>query len=242
MINGPQLARDPQKIRDAVTPDGSLDSLGLKPVGDREAATGTLAPAAEVPASYVVDSSRFPGGSKPDDPYQYIDQPDCASTPDAYRTQGWIKNRYSYCKTELVYVPVITCSIPPFPPRCRITAQYLAFHTLIGQGKIGGYAENADSRWAHCELHVSPVLVTGRFNGAQARMSVEMECDGSYRDPVNLPDSSACYPGKVHGRTDSVKGWMGNPVAGMDLVSDANPPPPTAMPRSRQPASSPTSN
>ncbi|MFF7656462.1 hypothetical protein ACFZCY_42720 [Streptomyces sp. NPDC007983] len=224
IIQQPDLARDPSRILKAAR-SGGLEKLGLQPLqGTTSRSEAANEAQREEPASYTVDSARFNRGRKPADPYQYTNENGCRARSESYRTQGWVKNRYSYCKTELVYVPITTCSIPPFPPRCRITAEYMAWHTILGEGKIGAYAANPAYRWAKFTLRVTPVKVTGRFRTPSSRLSVQMECSGDYRNDIGLPNSRACHPGTTNGRSDTVPGWLANRQATMELVSDAYPP------------------
>lgn len=225
VITQPDLIKHPEKVIKASKQPGGLEKLGVEPLKD-SAARPSQGPStrAEVPASYAVDSQRFNRGRKPADPYQYTTEAACLGQTNAWRDQGWIKNRYSFCKTEIVAVPVTTCNIPPFPPRCRVTARYIARHTILGEGKIGGHVANAANRWAKFTFKVTPLNVTGRFRQPTSRMSVNMECSGDYRNDIGLPNSRACYAGKANGRSDTVPGWLRNRTTTMEIISDAYPP------------------
>ncbi|GAA3853430.1 hypothetical protein GCM10022243_18800 [Saccharothrix violaceirubra] len=210
-------------VASAADPGAAAKAAGIAPlpqVGDEAVRSEVAVSAAE--ESYVVDSERFDRGAKPEDPYQYADRDQCRSNEKSDRYQGWIKNRYSYCKVELVYVPVVSCSI--FPPRCAVRDEYLAWHTVVGEGKIGSYRADSFDRWARFTIHVSPVTIIGRFGTSGARLAVGMECEGRYRDPVPRTPRAACRTGEENGRDDTVPGWRANGEATIELVSEADKP------------------
>src|SRR5262245_36757981 len=83
VIAEPNLVKHPDKIAAELQRAGNLDKLGVKPAtGDKPSEIIGRKRAAAAPASYVVDSGRFPGGRKPDDPYQYIDATECSANAD----------------------------------------------------------------------------------------------------------------------------------------------------------------
>lgn len=103
VIDDPNLLKHPDTVSGELQRAGDLDRLGVKPAigGKPSEITGKKALAA-TPATYMVDSARFPGGVKPDDPYQYTNFDECAANVDlAGQDAGWIKNRYSYCQQSL---------------------------------------------------------------------------------------------------------------------------------------------
>jgi hypothetical protein len=210
------LAADPQPVIDALEQDGTLESLGIKPDGAE--APSVRPQAAEEPASYVVDSARFPRGKKPDDIYQYASLRECTQehARESGRLQGWIKNRYSYCQRSIKADTKISCT------NRGCTTSYLLFrHSLFGYGKLGGHRQNANNRWAAFKMRIEPLRYTGIFRSPAARLTARLECSGTYRNQVPLPRGKACYAGDRNGRTDSILGWRANKETSMELISDA---------------------
>ncbi|WP_171165384.1 hypothetical protein [Streptomyces sp. I05A-00742] len=219
IVTDPALIRSPQRIVDAMAPDGTLDRLGLKPV---DAPGGPAAPpsaAAEQPASYVVDSSRFPNGSKPADPYEYINAKQCrAHLDEAVRPQGWIKNRYSYCQTYAFVRAAVECELIV---RCRVKGYLVATPMLFGFGKIGPYKGTGSNRWASFTMRLNPKKISGAYRTEPATLSVKMSCKGYVNHRRN---DAACHPGSRNGRTALVSTLRQNDKFVMDLVSDAKTP------------------
>src|ERR1041384_4853996 len=71
IVTDPDLVKNPGKIVTALERDGSLDQFGIKSTNLTHGKPVPGALAASDPP-YVVDSSLFPRGSKPADPYRYI--------------------------------------------------------------------------------------------------------------------------------------------------------------------------
>jgi len=216
------LVKDPQRILRELEQYGDLSRLGVSPATEHAPSKIEGRVAAE-PQSYVVDSSRFPGGSKPDDVYQYAGFGECAASGSAaYNTEGWIKNRYSYCQDHLLVMPAIECSI--FPPRCRVVGTFMSLNTMIGYGKAEGWDIQGLPNWRYAEFHlnVNVLTATGPFSGAGAKMEAEIECDGAYRGdpPGGVDPDNACSPGGKDVTERPISEWRANPGADFDLGSE----------------------
>lgn len=224
VISDPALVKNPQRVIDEFAKHQNLDALGVAPAtaDGPSKLTGRPAKLADQPASFVVDSSRFPGGRKPADPYNYINTPDeCdANSGAASADAGWIKNRYSYCQIHLIYMPAIECGL--FPPGCEVVGNFLSRNTLIGNGKIGAAEGHSTTRWAQFTLHVDTILRTGPWLGRGARLDAELECDGNYLDD-NYPetDENACFAGPANDNDKSLNQWATDHDATLDLYSQA---------------------
>ncbi|MGC4795762.1 hypothetical protein [Micromonospora saelicesensis] len=132
---------------------------------------------------------------------------------EAKREQGWIKNRYSYCQSHMVYIGAIECGL--FPPSCRLSGDYLSQNMLRGEGKQGGHINDPSKlRWAGFTLDVGVLWARGVFSAPTAKMKATMECDGGYRDPVfDVDDDNACFPGPDDGTEKTIPGWRANNYA-----------------------------
>ncbi|RAO57078.1 hypothetical protein LUPAC06_03266 [Micromonospora saelicesensis] len=132
---------------------------------------------------------------------------------EAKREQGWIKNRYSYCQSHIVYIGAIECGL--FPPSCRLSGEYLSQNMLRGEGKQGGHINDPSKlRWAGFTLDVEVLWARGVFSAPTAKMKATMECDGGYRDPVfDVDDDNACFPGPDDGTEKTIPGWRANNYA-----------------------------
>ncbi|MGJ7907974.1 NucA/NucB deoxyribonuclease domain-containing protein [Actinopolyspora sp. H202] len=213
LINDPELVANPQRVVDTLRRTGSLDTLGVNPVTDMKGPVSYQ----QQPASYTVDSDRFPGGTKPADPYQYITEQECAANGQAVREQGWIKNRFSYCQRTLMVRRHLRCG----PRGCRLVGLFIGRPTVLGHGKHGGYPEEPTDRWAHFEFQLNPLLVTGPYRGAD--FTVRFHTDGEYPDGGDW-FADPCKIGEKDGRDDSLRSWMASDGAEIDLVSEADAP------------------
>lgn len=225
VISDPALVKDPQRVIAEFTKHQNLDALGVAPAtsdGPSKLA-GSAATLAD-PVSFVVDSSRFNGGKKPADPYNYISEDECDDNYDAASDDaGWIKNRFSYCQIHLVYMPAVSCGL--FPPRCEVVGNFLSSNTLIGHGKIGAAEGHSTTRWAQFTLDVDILTRTGPWLGGGASLEAEFECDGNYLDE-DFPqtDANACFPGPTDDNDKSLNQWMIDDDATLDLYSQASSP------------------
>ncbi|WP_409496833.1 hypothetical protein [Amycolatopsis sp. cmx-11-12] len=190
VIRDPALVRNPGIVRKTLERDGNLDALGIEP----SAAAGQAPPerkprvtAADPP--YVVDSSRFPGGRKPEDPYQYMAHADCLDQADtAGQDAGWIKNRFSYCQIDLVWAVDLKCGIRG----CQVIG---ATSVVVGYGKIGPHPDNATQRFADFRLVTTILYTQGAFAQPNATMQATIKCAGEYRVDFGIPNDRACYQG-----------------------------------------------
>ncbi|MFI6079196.1 Ig domain-containing protein [Actinoplanes sp. NPDC051343] len=233
LIVDPGLIQESDLVAQTLQQDGNLDKLGVRPsidgkpseiVRDTPAAR-TGAATAAVPPSYLVDSTRFAGGFKPDDRYQYATQSECDDRAEQTGTAaGWIKNRYSYCQ-ELLFAGVTThCR---FLLLCNNTGYFLAFVTINGHAKVGAYQNgfnNNYDRWADFTVSVDPKVLIGTYADQAARLEVKMECEGGYDDPTLHPSGQACSPGDQPQVGKYTEGWVVDHDATLDLVSDAEQP------------------
>jgi hypothetical protein len=224
VISSPSLVKNPAKVVAELEKAGNLNRFGIAPAtADGPSKMSTLAPLAE-PTSYVVDSSRFPRGTKPADIYDYATDQQCDENDATYNDAGWIKNRYSYCQSHLVVMPAYECTI--FPPRCRQVGLFMSTNRLIGYGKVGGQENDVTARWANFWLHATVLTATGPFAGAGAEMTATMECDGNYLDDdYPQTDANACFSPEGSNETEkSIGGWRRDGDAHFDLKSQASEP------------------
>ncbi|MFF0175115.1 PKD domain-containing protein [Micromonospora profundi] len=228
VISDPDLIEHPERVSEEFRKNLNLDNLGVKPAtadGPSESTRARPRAAAAGPESYVVDSGRFPRGSLPDDVYDYATREQCEEHSDeAKREQGWIKNRYSYCQSHMVYIGAVECGL--FPPSCRLSGEYLSQNMLRGEGKQGGHINDPSKlRWASFTLEVEVLWARGVFSAPTAKMKAAIECDGGYRDPVfDVDDDYACFPGPDDDTEKTIPGWRANNYAFFELMSDAREP------------------
>ncbi|SDP96349.1 Deoxyribonuclease NucA/NucB [Actinopolyspora xinjiangensis] len=214
LINDPELIKNQQRVLDTLRRTGSLDTLGIAPVTDMTRPK----PYQQEPASYTVDSSRFPQGTKPADPYQYITEQECEQAGEkASRPQGWIKNHFSYCQRTLMVIQDVGCRFPF--GGCRPTGLLVARPMIIGHGKQGGYG--ADDRWAHFDVRLNPSFLSGTMR--RADLEVYFETDGEYENGGDWFEDP-CAIGDKEGRDDSLLSWRANDGAEVELVSEADAP------------------
>lgn len=207
VVHDPKLIAHPEKLLKAITADGKLDI-------DTEAPTTKAAA-----QSYVVDSSRFPAGAKPADPYQYITQPQClANLRQAAKREGWIKNAFSYCQSWAIVKTAVDC---PLIGRCQIKGVFAATPFVFGYGKIGAYKAGGFQRWADFWLRLHILRATGVYT--TATIKANMNCKG-YVD--HKRDDTKCHEGDKKGRTALTPAWRADDSAEMHLVSDAAAPNP----------------
>lgn len=224
VITDPALVANPEKVQQALERDGSLDAFGIKSTNE----TGgkpVMHGASDPP--YVVDSSVFPGGSKPDDPtrYRYITSEECDQhAEEASDAAGWLKNRYSYCSKHIVAIPAVRCW--PIPFRCEVLGTFVSRNTLIGYGKIGSHPDVPGQRWADFHLSVEVLTATGPFSAGNAEMEAIIECDGDYPVDFGINDGGACHPGTLESREATIPEWRRDGKAHFDLRSEAFPPAP----------------
>ncbi|MFE0804072.1 hypothetical protein [Streptomyces sp. NPDC058812] len=222
VISDPALIADPEKLVEEVTKRGNLDRLGIKPsTSAGPSQMSKKAALAADPASYVVDSSRFPNGRIPADIYDYTNWEECGANSDAAsQDAGWIKNRYSYCQKHLLFMPAFECGL--FPPQCKISGVYSSTNTLIGYGKVGGHEDHPNFRWADFRLKVENIVTTGPFAGSGADLSAAIECEGTYTDEdSNLNDDHACYAHENEETEKTINEWRVNDEAYFDIASQA---------------------
>ncbi|WP_410580725.1 hypothetical protein, partial [Amycolatopsis sp. lyj-108] len=218
VIRDPALVQNPDIVRKTLERDGNLDALGIQP----SAAAGQAPPqqkpriaAADPP--YVVDSSRFPGSSKPADPYEYMTHADClAKAGTAGQDAGWIKNRFSYCQIDLVWAVDLKCG----PRGCQVIGAIGATSVVVGYGKIGPHPENATQRFADFRLETTILYTQGAFTQPNATMQVTIQCAGEYRVDFGIPNDRACHPGKFSTRKATIPQWRLDPNSYLDLLSD----------------------
>jgi hypothetical protein len=173
VISDPDLVAHPEKVvRELKRSGGSLDALGVSPASsDGPSKVKRSQPKVQAePESYSVDSSRFKRGQLPADIYDYATPIECDNASSAYRDQGWIKNRYSYCQIHLVVLPAVSCG----PTGCSLDGMFMSQNRLIGHGKAGGPDGSRLHRWATFDLEVAVLTSTGVFNGAGAEMTAEI--------------------------------------------------------------------
>ncbi|MGK5550382.1 NucA/NucB deoxyribonuclease domain-containing protein [Actinomadura kijaniata] len=208
VIDDPELIAHPQKIIDAIAPDGTLTI-------DTGGVSGKVAE-----QSYVVDSDRFPGGAKPADPYEYITPDQCTERLDqAVKPEGWIKNAFSYCRSWAVLKIAIDCNW--IGTNCKRAGEFLATPFLFGYGKIGPYRSGGHQRWADFWLRMNVRTATGPYASPRATIRATMSCKGYVN---HRRDDSKCHDGDQRGRTDSILGWRADDAAQLHLVSDASAP------------------
>ncbi|MGD6764053.1 NucA/NucB deoxyribonuclease domain-containing protein [Streptomyces sp. BH097] len=225
VITEPELVADPQKVVDALSADGDLGRLDLKPTSGPSAQPKNQTKDA-AGRSYTVPSERFNRGRKPADPYQYIDNVDeCAANDSSSNDGGWIKNRFSYCQRHLIAIPAIQCGL--WPPGCYIKGWFVSRNTIIGKAKIGGWFDSSYYRYADFDLDVDVWSSTGHFNKPGATMKAELECDGTW-ESGNGSAEDACDSGMYEGRTASPGAWKRDGKTKFDLVSFASSPPSAA--------------
>lgn len=222
VIADPSLVANPQVILDELTKHGDLSGLGISPADGGPSKIAGHTVAAE-PRSYVVDSSRFPGGSIPDDRYDYAKFDECNATgSEAYNDEGWIKNRYSYCQVHLLAMPAYECGL--FPPRCQLVGTFLSLNTMIGYGKQEGWNFQGLPEWRFADFHldVNVLQATGPFSDPRAEMEAEIECDGDYPGgpPAGVDDDNACVPGGRDVTERRIPQWRMDPGADFDIGSE----------------------
>ncbi|WP_165947338.1 PKD domain-containing protein [Micromonospora sp. 15K316] len=227
VISDPELVKDPERIRQEFAENLNLDRLGIQPATSDGPSASTMSRAlAADPVSYVVDSSRFPGGAKPADIYDYATEEQCREHRDqATQDAGWIKNRFSYCQEHVVFIPAVACVIPPYIS-CEVEGEYISVNTLRGQGKVGGHLNDpAKLRWADFLLDVDVTVATGPFAQPTAKMKASIECDGGYRNPtIPVEEEYACFPGPNKSTEKPVPQWAIDDDAYFELLSDARAP------------------
>lgn len=211
IITNPALMANPRQLITAVKPNGSF-SPKMAP-----AAAQAAVPAGN---TFVTNSSRYPNGSQPADPYQYITEAEClAHINQAVRHEGWIKNSYSYCQTYAIVKVAVTCDFFGF--FCHTDGMFVATPVLIGYGKIGPYRSGSYDRWADFQITMNVLRATGPYANPATTLSVHMNCRGYINHQRN---DSACHPGAANGRDASVDQWRAHGGASMQLVSDAGKP------------------
>jgi hypothetical protein len=223
VVTDPELVAHPGRLTRELRRSQDLDRFGISPATRKDPnGSADVAAAADEPASYVTNSSRFPGGSKPEDMYDYATLEECDDNDDAYDSAGWIKNRYSYCQKHVFVMPAYECTI--FPPRCRQVGEYMGQNTLIGYGKAGGWQFQGLPEWrfANFFLDVDVLRSTGVFNRPGSTMAVSIECDGNYPSPAEgVDEDNACVPGPEASTERPVKQWRHEDTAEFSLGSEA---------------------
>jgi hypothetical protein len=215
----------PDVLIKEVREHGNLDRLGISPAtADGPSRITRPTSAAAEPTNYVVDSSRFPGGRIPDDSYDYAKREECDANPATSNDAGWIKNRFSYCQRQQLFMPAFECTIIPW--RCTLVGTYTSTNTLIGYGKAGGHEDWPSFRWADFRLSVENIIATGPFARSGAELSAAIECDGDYHDNPQFNDREACYPDENTETEKSIGDWKRDGAAHFDLASQALPPDP----------------
>lgn len=231
VISDPTLVAHPARLVRELRRHGDLDRFGVKPATSHGPSpitkAHTDATADAQPVTYVTDSSRFPGGAKPDDIYDYANLQECDDN--AWRASddaGWIKNRYSYCQVHMLLMPAWECGI--FPPRCRLTGVFESRNTLIGYGKSGGWKFQGlpYSRYADFFLDMDVKRSTGVFNRPGTTMTATMECDGEYKEEIDGLGDYACAGYPEEGVTRPAKRWRQDDTAEFSLSSEGLPPSP----------------
>ncbi|OXM43411.1 NucA/NucB deoxyribonuclease domain-containing protein [Amycolatopsis alba] len=218
VIRDPALAQNPDIVRVTLERDGNLDALGIQPsaaAGQAPSAAKPRIAAADPP--YAVDSSRFPAGRKPADPYDYMNHANClANAATAGQDAGWIKNRFSYCQIDLVWAVDLKCG----PRGCQVIGAIGATSAVVGYGKIGSHPENATQRFADFRLVTTIVYTKGVFDQPNATMQATVRCAGEYRVGFGIPNDRACHPGKFETRKATIPQWRLDPNSYFDLLSD----------------------
>ncbi|MFD8409910.1 DNRLRE domain-containing protein [Streptomyces anulatus] len=223
-ISDPKIVKDPikvQEIQDVFKRDGNLEALGIKPTNG-PSALKTEAPRnarAAWERTYTTPSTKFAGGRKPADQYEYIKDPaECSAADDADNAAGWIKNRFSYCQDTLVLMPAIKCGL--WPPGCYLHGEFIATQTLIGQGRIGSFDDSEYTRWADFDLNLDVHWIGGDFGKPGAKIEASLPCEGSWApgNPTAIGER-ACYFGVYESREDSPIGWKADGDTKLDLWS-----------------------
>ncbi|WP_050506934.1 DNRLRE domain-containing protein [Streptomyces rimosus] len=223
-ISDPKIVKDPKKVQevqDVFERDGNLEAIGIKPTRGPSAPKPKAAKGirAAWERTYTTPSTKFAGGRKPADQYEYIKDPaECSAADDADNAAGWIKNRFSYCQETLILMPAVKCGL--WPPGCYLQGSFIATQTLIGQGKIGGKDRSEFTRYADFDLHLDVHWINGDFTKPGAKIQAKLPCEGTW-DPGNTTakKEEACYIGTFDGRKDSPTGWKANGDTKFDLWS-----------------------
>lgn len=211
IITNPALVANPGQLVTAVKSDGSF-APKMPPM-----AAPAAAPAGN---TFVIDSSNYARGRQPSDPYQYVTEDEClAHINQAVRSEGWIKNSYSYCQTYAILKVAVSCNFLGF--FCHTDGIFVATPVLIGYGKIGPYRSGSYDRWADFQITMNVLRATGPYANPATTLSVHMHCTGFINHRQN---DSACHPGATNGRDTSVDQWRAHDGASMQLVSDASKP------------------
>lgn len=219
MITDPALVNNPAKVTEVLRRDGDLDALGLKPDAD-DVDRSTRRTAETEDPGYIVDSAEFDNGAKPENPFRYIEYPDCRANDDAARPIGWIKNRFSYCQKFLF-------PISYYDVTTGLTSTATIQNTIIGYGKIGPYPGHATRRFADFRFTAEVLEPNGIFLDPRSEMEIAVKCAGEYRVNIGLGNSQACYPNPGLERHDkSFIGWGLDPKAHYELFSEGQPPGP----------------
>ncbi|MDQ8704866.1 DNRLRE domain-containing protein [Streptomyces sp. LHD-70] len=205
-ISDRALLADPAKVVEVFKRDGNLEALGVKPTRGPSAPT-TVQTMADWERSYTIPSTKFTGGRKPADQYDYIASvEECSNADDADNVAGYIKNRFSYCQETLTVMPAIKCGL--FPPGCYLQGEFIATNTLIGMGKIGGRDGSDYTRYAEFDLNVDVHWVGGDFKKTGAKMKASLPCEGEWNTGNPGADPNyACYSGIYEEREVSPTQW-----------------------------------
>ncbi|MFI9781265.1 DNRLRE domain-containing protein [Streptomyces sp. NPDC051956] len=217
-ITDRKLISDPAKVQEVFARDGNLEALGVKPTSG-PSATKPMSTMAVWERSYTTPSTKFAGGRKPADQYEYIaDVDECSNADDADNAAGYIKNRFSYCQETLTLMPAIKCGL--WPPGCYLQGEYIATNTLIGKGKIGGLDGSEYTRHADFDLNVDVHWLGGDFKKPGAKMKATLPCEGSWNaGNADAKEEEACYSGLYEEREDSPSQWNTDGDAQFDLWS-----------------------
>ncbi|MFD5897750.1 DNRLRE domain-containing protein [Streptomyces sp. NPDC060366] len=217
-ITDRKIIADPSKVQEVFARDGNLEALGLKPT------RGPSAPAAQNTRavwerSYTTPSTKFAGGRKPADQYEYIaDVDECSNADDSDNAAGYIKNRFSYCQETLTLMPAIKCGL--WPPGCYLQGEFIATNTLIGRGKIGGLDGSEYTRHADFDLNIDVHWLGGEFAKPGAKLKATLPCEGSWNaGNADANEAEACYSGLYEEREDSPTQWKINGDTQFDLWS-----------------------
>ncbi|WP_125689741.1 hypothetical protein [Amycolatopsis sp. WAC 04169] len=217
MITDPDLVNNPTKVTEVLKRDGNLDALGLRPDPENVDRSTRRTAATEDPG-YGVDSAQFDRGAKPENPYQYIEYPDCRANDDAARPIGWIKNRFSYCQKFLF-------PISYYDVTTGLTSTATIQNTIIGYGKIGPYPGNPTRRFADFRFTAQVLEPNGIFLDPRSEMEIAVKCAGEYRVDIGIDNDRACYPNSALERHDkSFIGWGLDPQAHYELFSEGQTP------------------
>ncbi|MFI1226790.1 MULTISPECIES: DNRLRE domain-containing protein [unclassified Streptomyces] len=223
-ISDPKIVKDPQKVQevqDVFRRDGNLEALGIMPNRGAAARKSGMNTRAAWERTYTSPSTRFIGGKKPADPYEYIKDPaECEAADDADNAAGWIKNRFSYCQDTLVLMPAIKCGL--WPPGCYLQGEFIATQTLIGKGRIGGKDGSQYVRYADFDFNLDVHWIGGEFGKPGAKIEAKLPCEGAWDtgNPDAKPED-ACHYGLDTGRKDSPAQWKLDGDAKFDLQSTA---------------------